>query len=261
MGPAQANDAATSLARSGADPLFDPRLLSQRTPCRPRTARVAAVSDQVLCCGAAGARGNRQVDGRPGLPIRADGIGMSGQDRWHVALAVKWGSSHTVGDTLANPRSGGIIMDVHDPAEAVEVLDLLLKFFGDGERWVKGRLSDRRGNRCLVGALDFVSSHHAIQSDAAERAVSGGRNFRREGLQRRWRGLGQVPSQPSPSFVRGTVSGQRDCPSQGQFSDFNDRCKDFSELRALIRQHGRQRRTMRNRPSFRARVSPWSPTS
>src|SRR5215470_3914678 len=59
-------------------------------------------------------------------------------------------------------------MSARDPAEAVEVLDLLLKFFGDGERWVKGRLSDRRGNRCLVGALDFVSSHHAIQSDGAE---------------------------------------------------------------------------------------------
>ena len=51
-------------------------------------------------------------------------------------------------------------MSAHDPAEAVEVLDLLLNFFGDGERWVKGRLSDRRGNRCLIGALDFVSGHH-----------------------------------------------------------------------------------------------------
>ena len=49
-------------------------------------------------------------------------------------------------------------MSAHDPAEAVEVLDLLLKFFGDGERWVKGRLSDRRGNRCLIGALDFVTA-------------------------------------------------------------------------------------------------------
>ena len=53
-------------------------------------------------------------------------------------------------------------MSAHDPAEAVEVLDLLLKFFGDGERWVKGRLSDRRGNRCLVGALDFVSGRRTI---------------------------------------------------------------------------------------------------
>ena len=49
-------------------------------------------------------------------------------------------------------------MGARDPAKAIEVLDLLLKFFGNGERWVKGRLSDRRGNRCLVGALDFVSA-------------------------------------------------------------------------------------------------------
>ena len=57
-------------------------------------------------------------------------------------------------------------MGTRDPTKAVEVLDLLLKFFGDGERWVKGRLSDRRGNRCLVGALDFVSSHHVMKGDS-----------------------------------------------------------------------------------------------
>ena len=66
----------------------------------------------------------------------------------------------------------GDFMSAHDPAEAVEVLDLLLKFFGDGERWVKGRLSDRRGNRCLVGALDFVSGCQTIQSDTAERYLA-----------------------------------------------------------------------------------------
>ena len=64
-------------------------------------------------------------------------------------------------------------MGARDPAEAVEVLDLLLKFFGDGERWVKGRLSDRRGNRCLVGALDFVASGAAI----GLRSSSGYQNF------------------------------------------------------------------------------------
>ena len=63
-------------------------------------------------------------------------------------------------------------MGARDPAEAVEVMDLLLKFFGDGERWVKGRLSDRRGNRCLVGALDFVSSHHGTKDDGAERYLA-----------------------------------------------------------------------------------------
>ena len=59
-------------------------------------------------------------------------------------------------------------MHAHAPAEAIEVLNRLLKFFGDGERWIEGRLSDRRGKCCLVGALDFVSSHHAITGDAAE---------------------------------------------------------------------------------------------
>ena len=59
-------------------------------------------------------------------------------------------------------------MPARDPAEAVRIFDLLLKFFGNGERWLKGRLSDRRGNCCLVGALDFVSGHHAMRADAAE---------------------------------------------------------------------------------------------
>jgi len=49
-----------------------------------------------------------------------------------------------------------------DPAETVEVLNLILTFFGDGERWVKGRLSDRRGNRCLVGALDFATKSRCL---------------------------------------------------------------------------------------------------
>jgi hypothetical protein len=63
-------------------------------------------------------------------------------------------------------------MHARDRAEAVEVLNLLLKFFGDGKRWIKGRFSDRRGNCCLVGALDFVSGHHAIKGEAAERYLA-----------------------------------------------------------------------------------------
>ena len=124
-------------------------------------------------------------------------------------------------------------MDLRDPSEAVEVLDLLLKFFGDGERWVKGRLSDRRGNRCLVGALDFVSSHHAIQSDAAERyladEISAARDCNDAGVDlARFR-----------ASLRQAVSGGRYRLSEtvlrrDSLSDFNDGCKDFSELRALI---------------------------
>jgi hypothetical protein len=33
-------------------------------------------------------------------------------------------------------------MHARDRAEAVKVLNWLLKFFGDGERWIKGRLSE-----------------------------------------------------------------------------------------------------------------------
>ena len=126
-------------------------------------------------------------------------------------------------------------MYARDPGEAVEVLDLLLKFFGYGERWVKGRLSDRRGNRCLVGALDFVSSHHAIESDGAEQyladeisAASGCNDARGDCARFR-------------ASLRRALSGGRYRVSEtvlrrDSLSDFNDGCKDFEELRALILQ-------------------------
>jgi hypothetical protein len=128
-------------------------------------------------------------------------------------------------------------MHARDSAEAVEVLNLLLKFFGDGERWIKGRFSDRRGNCCLVGALDFVRSHHAIRGDAAERYLGvvisdeRGRRSRchengedyvrlRAALRRAMRGEGYRASE---TLLR-----------RDSLSDFNDGCKDFAELRALI---------------------------
>ena len=51
--------------------------------------------------------------------------------------------------------------DAHSVAKAVDMLDLLIEFFDDGDRWIKGKLDDGAGNRCLVGALrmdwtDFV---------------------------------------------------------------------------------------------------------
>jgi hypothetical protein len=126
-------------------------------------------------------------------------------------------------------------MGACDPTKAVEVLDLLLKFFGDGERWVKGRLSDRRGNRCLVGALDFVSSHHVMKGDAAEWyladeiAAAGDCNDPGGDCARFRAGLRQALS-GGRYRVSETVL-RRD-----SLSDFNDRCKEFAELRALILQ-------------------------
>jgi len=126
-------------------------------------------------------------------------------------------------------------MDARDPAGAVEVLDLLLKFFGDGERWVRGRLSDRRGYRCLVGALDFVSSHRAIKGDAAESYLADEISAA---------AACDDDSEDSARFrasLRRALSGGRYRVSEtvlrrDSLSDFNDRCKDFAELRVLILQ-------------------------
>ena len=135
-------------------------------------------------------------------------------------------------------------MYARDPAEAVGVLNLLLKFFDDGERWIKGRFSDRRGNCCLVGAPDFVSGHHAIKSDVAERyladAISDGEGPAnschengedyarlRAALRRAMRGEGYRASE---ALLR-----------RDSLSDFNDGCKDFAELRAVIVRLARRR--------------------
>src|SRR5262249_7869067 len=124
-------------------------------------------------------------------------------------------------------------MSARDPAEAVEVLDLLLKFFGDGERWVKGRLSDRRGNRCLVGALDFVSSHHVMKGDAAEwyladEIAAAGDCNDAGGDCARFR-----------ASLRGALSGGRYRVSEtvlrrDSLSDFHDGCEDFAKLGARL---------------------------
>jgi hypothetical protein len=126
-------------------------------------------------------------------------------------------------------------MRARDPAEAVEVLDLLLKFLGDGERWVKGRWSDRRGNRCLVGALDFVGSHHGINGEAAEHYLADEVSATAEcngyiGACARFRaGLRRAMS--GDGYRAGEIVLRKD-----SLSDFNDGCRDFAELRGLILQ-------------------------
>ena len=124
-------------------------------------------------------------------------------------------------------------MHARDPGEAVEVLNLLLKFFADGERWIKGRFSDRRGKCCLVGALDFVSSHHAIKGDAAERylaeAISDETIRRHEN--------GEDYARLRAGLRRAMGEGYRASETllrRDSLSDFNDGCKDFAELRTLI---------------------------
>ena len=61
---------------------------------------------------------------------------------WRVRKVIRW---------RVTLSSGAVIMYARDPAEAVEVLNLLLKFFGDGERWIKGHFSESY-RRILVTA-------------------------------------------------------------------------------------------------------------
>ena len=96
-------------------------------------------------------------------------------------------------------------------------------------------MSDRPGNRCLVGALEFVSSHHAIQSDPAERYLAdeissatactdaGGDCARFRASLRRALSGGRY--RVSETVLR-----------RDSLSDFYDGCEDFAELPAIILQ-------------------------
>ena len=48
-----------------------------------------------------------------------------------------------------------------ETGKAVQVLDLLLEYFGDrGERWTRDGHDDGDGRRCLVGALNYLRGKH-----------------------------------------------------------------------------------------------------
>jgi len=91
-----------------------------------------------------------------------------------------------------------------ETGNAVQVLDLLLDYFGErGERWTRDRYDDGDGRRCLVGALHYLRCQHRISSERAEcflhEAIKQGRPYRRGGL-----------------------------------VYFNDRCRSYAELRSAI---------------------------
>jgi hypothetical protein len=46
--------------------------------------------------------------------------------------------------------------------DVVAFLDRLLEFFENGARWKQGDLTDIGGNRCLVGAIDYVRDAYNI---------------------------------------------------------------------------------------------------
>jgi hypothetical protein len=91
-------------------------------------------------------------------------------------------------------------MRAGDTREAVRLLDLLLEFFTDDARWMRGRYHDGRGRHCLIGAVDYLRRQHRLASAAAL-------DYLQQALPRRTLGLVY----------------------------FNDhRCRDFAELRSVI---------------------------
>ena len=87
-----------------------------------------------------------------------------------------------------------------DPREAVRLLDLLLEFFADDARWMRGHYHDGCGRHCLIGAVDYLRRQHRLASAAAL-------DYLQQALPRRTLGLVY----------------------------FNDhRCRDFAELRSVI---------------------------
>jgi hypothetical protein len=46
--------------------------------------------------------------------------------------------------------------------QAVQLLDLMLKFFADDQRWIQRRYHDGGGRRCLVGAVQHFSARHPL---------------------------------------------------------------------------------------------------
>ena len=95
--------------------------------------------------------------------------------------------------------------EAHSAAKAVDVLDLLIEFFDDGDRWIKGKLDDGAGNRCLVGALRDIRDGHNLHGAPT-------RVYLLKAMQR----------SPKTGWT-GLIS-------------FNDRCRDFGELREVILQ-------------------------
>jgi hypothetical protein len=52
-------------------------------------------------------------------------------------------------------------------AKAVQLLDLMLKFFVGDDRWTRGCYDDGKGGRCLVGALLHLSREHRLPTAPA----------------------------------------------------------------------------------------------
>jgi hypothetical protein len=93
-----------------------------------------------------------------------------------------------------------------DPAQCARLLDSLLRFFGkNGKHWTRGTDDDGDGNRCLAGAVEYIECKHRSFGSGMTGYLSTAIWPKRH---RDW------------SFMR--------------VAYFNDRCKDFKRIRAVI---------------------------
>lgn len=86
--------------------------------------------------------------------------------------------------------------------ETVRALDLVLEFFGnDGRNWHRGGLEDGHGNRCVLGALNYVAYHNRLPTHVARKFLE------------------------DAAYAQGI----------GDLIPFNDiLCPNFAEMRAII---------------------------
>jgi hypothetical protein len=58
-------------------------------------------------------------------------------------------------------------MPTRDPPKAVQMLDLLRQFFGEGRYWLQHAFSDDAGSACLVDAMSRLRRRHHLYGDTA----------------------------------------------------------------------------------------------
>jgi hypothetical protein len=103
-------------------------------------------------------------------------------------------------------------MPKRNPAKAIQMLDMLLEFFGEeGQRWITGEWHDDHGNRCLASAMAHLRAVMKLRGDTAG-------DYLRAAI-------------PPDSVLlpRGVL-----LVSYGPIEDFNDDCRSYEEIRAVI---------------------------
>jgi len=108
-------------------------------------------------------------------------------------------------------------------AQAVQLLDLMLEYFGDDNHWTRGRYDDGNGGHCLVGALLHLSRKH------------------------------RLPRAPAIALLQGAM------PRPGlPLVHFNDaRCGNIDELRSVILKARRLAHDHAERERATAAVKTW----